>query len=377
VPALLALSTLSSLRRVATRLAACVALALAGCAVDTGPAREAPRPAEVRARIVAMLPANVPDRAGWAVDVYAAFAALRIDPSAANLCAALSVTEQESSFRADPTVPNLAKIVWEEIDRRAEQAGVPRLVVRAALQLRSRDGRSYSDRIDAARTEKELSELFVDFIGSVPMGRRLFAGYNPVRTGGPMQVSIDFAERHAKEKPYPYPIDGTVRDEVFTRRGGLYFGIAHLLDYPANYDALVYRYADFNAGRYASRNAAFQNAVSKASGIPLERDGDLIREGSDKPGNTEAAVRSLAPRLDMSDSAIRRALEQGDRDEFSESRLYQRVFALAEQVERKALPRAVIPDIRLQSPKITRPLTTEWFARRVDDRHKRCVARVG
>jgi hypothetical protein len=190
-------------------------------------------------------------------------------------------------------------------------------------------------------------------------------------------VSIDFAERHAKEKPYPYPVTGTMRDEVFSRRGGLYFGIAHLLDYRVRYDALIYRYADFNAGRFASRNAGFQNAVSKASGIPLELDGDLIREGSDKPGSTEAAVRSLGPRLDLSDSAIRGGLEQGDRADFEQSRLYQRVFELAEQIERRPLPRAVIPNIRLQSPKITRPLTTEWFARRVDDRHKRCMARAG
>ena len=368
------LGVLRSLRAHRSWLAAAGLAALAGCAVDDRPAGEPPRPAEVRARIVAMLPATVPDRAGWATDIYAAFAALRIEPSRANLCAAVAVTAQESSFRADPTVPNLAKIVWEEIDRRAEQAGVPRLLVRAALQLRSRDGRSYSERIDAARTEKQLSELFVEFIGSVPLGQRLFAGYNPVRTGGPMQVSIDFAERHAKEEPYPYPINGTVRDEVFSRRGGLYFGIAHLLDYPADYDALIYRYADFNAGRYASRNAAFQNAVSKASGIPLELDGDLVREGSGKPGSTEAAVRSLAPRLDMSDGAIRRALEQGDRADLGESRLFQRVFELAEGIERRPLPRAVIPAIRLHSPKFTRPLTTEWFARRVDDRHRRCMA---
>jgi hypothetical protein len=351
---------------------------LAGCAVEpTQPSAPPPRPAEVRAQIVSLLPATVADRAGWAVDIYAAFAALRLEPSPAHLCAVLAVTEQESTFRADPTVPNLAKITWEEIDRRAERAGVPRLLVHAALQLRSSDGRSYSQRIDQAKTEKELSQLFVDFIGTVPMGQRLFAGYNPVRTGGPMQVSIDFAERHAKEKPYPYPVTGTMRDEVFSRRGGLYFGIAHLLDYRVRYDALIYRYADFNAGRFASRNAGFQNAVSKASGIPLELDGDLIREGSDKPGSTEAAVRSLGPRLDLSDSAIRGGLEQGDRADFEQSRLYQRVFELAEQIERRPLPRAVIPNIRLQSPKITRPLTTEWFARRVDDRHKRCMARAG
>ena len=353
--------------------------ALAGCAVEPQPTRAQPRPEEVRARIVSLLPAGLSDRAGWAVDIYAALAALRIDPGPGNLCAVLAVTEQESTFRADPTVPGLSRIVWEEIDRRAEQAGVPKLLVRGALQLRSPDGRSYSERIDTARTEKELSDLFVDFIGEVPLGRRLFADYNPVRTGGPMQVSIDFAERHAREKPYPYPLDGPVRNEVFSRRGGLYFGIAHLLDYPARYDSPIYRFADFNAGRYASRNAAFQNAVSKASGIPLDLDGDLLRRGGDsgRPGSTEAAVRSLGPRLDMSDSAIRRGLGQEDETDFEKSRLYERVFALAEQLERRALPRAIVPNIKLQSPKITRPLTTDWFARRVDERHKRCMARAG
>jgi len=37
----------------------------------------------------------------------------------------------------------------------------------------------------------------------------------------------------------------------------------------------------------------------------------------------------------------------------------------------------VIPRIDLHSPKITRPLTTEWFARRVDERYQRCLARAG
>ena len=86
------------------------------------------------------------------------------------------------------------------------------------------------------KTEKELSEIFEDFIGMVPLGERMFGGLNPVRTGGPMQVSVAFAEEHAEAKTYPYPVHGTIRDEVFTRRGGMYFGIAHLLDYPASYD---------------------------------------------------------------------------------------------------------------------------------------------
>jgi hypothetical protein len=123
---------------------------------------------------------------------------------------------------------------------------------------------------------------------------------------------------------------------------------------------------------------AFQNAVSVASGITLDLDGDLVVPGGDRarPGSTEAALRSLAARLDLGESEIRRALEQESRADFEQTRVYARVFELAEQVGRRPLPRAVLPQIRLHSPKITRPLTTEWFARRVDERFQRCVAKA-
>jgi len=212
----------------------------------------------------------------------------------------------------------------------------------------------------------------------VPLGERLFARLNPVRTGGPMQVGIAFSEEHASNRPYPYPLAGSIRNEVFTRRGGMYFGIAHLLDYPASYERHRYRFADFNAGRYASRNAAFQSAVSLVSGIPLELDGDLIRfdEDASKPGSTELAVRAIAARIGMSQREIRSALEQGDSHAFEQSELYGKVFELADRLDRRPVPRAVVPKIALKSPKITRKLTTEWFADRVDERHRRCLARA-
>src|SRR3546814_7570166 len=117
----------------------------------------------------------------------------------------------------------------------------------------------------------------------------------------------------------------------------------HLLGYRASYTEPLYRFADFNAGWQASRNAAFQAAVSRASGIELALDGDLLRPGAslDDPGATERAVRAL--RLDMGDAAIRRALEKGDAAEFEDTDLYARVFALAEAAEGKPLPRAVLP----------------------------------
>jgi hypothetical protein len=361
------------------RLAAlALAVAVSGCAVD-GTFREAPvSPQAIRAEITALVPTNVADRAGWAEDIQTAFSALRLDATPTNVCAVLAITEQESSFRADPNVPNLPALARAEIFRRAERAGVPQLAVRMALQLQSPTGKTYDERLDAVRTERELSLIFEDFTGIVPLGQRLLADYNPVRTGGPMQVSIAFAEQFARERGYPYETDDTIRHEVFTRRGGLYFGIAHLLDYPAAYGQMIYRFADFNAGRYASRNAAFQQAVSVASGKALDLDGDLLLNASNPhapPGETEAAVLSLAPALGISVTAIRRELQHGDSADFDRSPLHAKVFALAEQRSGRRLPRAVVPKIELKSPKITRKLTTEWFARRVDERHQRCLAR--
>ncbi len=359
-------------------LASAAVLLAAGCATPPPPAAPSLPPAEARALIARVLPSSLADRAGWATDIHAAFASMDLPANAASLCAAVAVTEQESGFRVDPVVPGLAAMAWKEIDAQAERAGVPRLVVRTALRLTSPDGRSYAERIDAARTEKQLSDIFDDFIGIVPLGRSFFANRNPVRTGGPMQVGVAFAQAQAQAKGYPYPVAGTIRNEVFTRRGGLYFGIAHLLDYAAPYDRPLFRFADFNAGRWASRNAAFQNAVAVASGVPLDLDGDLIRHAAaaGEPGATELATRTLARRLGMTAGEIRRDLERGGERGFEHTTLHERVYALAERTNGRALPRAVLPRIALASPKITRKLTTEWFARRVDERHQRCLARA-
>jgi hypothetical protein len=366
---------MSTLRCVAF---ACAAL-LAGCAVQRPADEAAPAlsPSQARVLIAKLLPADLRDASGWSTDIYAAFATLRIAPTPSNICAVVAVTEQVSGFRAAPSVPGLGAIAWREIARRADAAGVPAFAVHAALRLNSPSGESYAERIDRAKTERELSDIFDDFIGMVPLGRRLFADWNPVRTGGPMQVGVRFAEAQAAKASYPYPVDGSIRHEVFTRRGGMYFGIAHLLDYRAAYDARLYRFADYNAGRWASRNAALQNALSTASGIPLALDGDLVRsdDRSAPPGSTELAARVIAERLDMSAEAIRRDLERGEGEGLERSALYQRAFALADKLEGRPLPRAVVPRIELKSPKIKRQLTTDWFAHRVDERYRRCIAR--
>ena len=187
-------------------VAACCAV-LSGCATSDGgdAGRTGLDAGESRALIARLLPPGTSDRVGWATDIYAAFATQDIAATPENFCAVLAVTEQESTFRADPPVPGLAAIAWREIDRQAERVGVPKFAVLAALRLPSSNGKSYSDRIDAVTTEKQLSEIFEDFIGMVPLGKTFLASRNPVRTGGPMQVSIAFAEAHAAANRYPTP----------------------------------------------------------------------------------------------------------------------------------------------------------------------------
>lgn len=333
-----------------------------------------------KARIARLISPTVKDRSGWAEDLYAAFSHLGIVHASETYCAAIAIIEQESAFQADPVVPGLPDIVHRELDRRAERYGVPKMLIAAALKTTSSTGRTYEQRIDALRTERQLSELFDDMISELPLGRQLLADYNPVHTGGPMQVGIAFAEQHVQERRYPYPMPRALRDELFTRRGGVYFGSAMLLDYPAPYEDIVYRLADYNAGRYASRNAAFQAALARWSKQALLPDGDLLRyqngKPSEVPSQVELVLRSRAAALQMSAPQIRRELLLEKSAAFGDSPLYARVFALADQAAGRPLARQMLPRIDLDSPKFERKLTTEGFARRVAQRHQACLMRA-
>ena len=100
------------------------------------------------------IPKGVSDRAGWITDIYAGFTVQDLAPTRESVCAVVAVIEQESNFQVNPVIPGLGAIAWREIDSRAQRVGVPRILLHGALALRSPNGKTYSERIDAARTER-------------------------------------------------------------------------------------------------------------------------------------------------------------------------------------------------------------------------------
>lgn len=178
--------------RFAALLPLAIAIILAGCATTEAPRGPAMTAAEARALAARLLPESVGARNAWAPDIHAAMVVLEVPVTPENICAVVAITDQESNFRVDPPVPGPPGIAWKEIDARRERAGIPEFMLDAALSLESPTGRTHRQRIDAVKTEQQLSRIFEDFIGMVPMGKTFFADRNPVRTGGPMQVSIEF-----------------------------------------------------------------------------------------------------------------------------------------------------------------------------------------
>lgn len=374
-------------------LAVTVALVLAGCASeppkDTRTVVKVPPPPPVTHKatvkvvpppepltplelVGSLLPPGLEDRGGWAADIVAAFEALRIAPNRTNVCAVLAEIEQESSFQSEPVVFGLPRIVRQELEARRQKYGIPQWLMDKSLAMRSPNGKTYNERIDTLRTENDVNDLYQDMISEIPLGKKFLADYNPVRTGGPMQVNVSFASSHAATRRYPFAHDGSLRNTLFTRRGGLYFGIAYLLDYPANYESMRFRFADYNAGRYSSRNAAFQKAVSSLSGTPLRLDGDLLnyRDGVaiEDASRTMQALLAIAPRLNMDRDEIFRNLMLEKSFAFEQSLLYRRVYARA-----FSMPRATIPEIVVRGPKVTRKLTTASYVQKVERRYRNCL----
>ena len=349
---------------------------------------------EAAALALRVVPAQKNPR-GWGADVHRALEKNGIRPTRRNFCSVMAVIEQESTYTANPEVKGLGRLAEKEIT--AKLSALPLLPgaavegVKLFLAAKPTPEKSYLKLIRAAKTERDLDLVFRNMafflfrqfassrlLNTPALARRVDA-INPVGTLGSMQVSIAYAigeVEKAKGTRLGMASIWKLRDELYTRPGGVDYGTRMLLGYRAGYGSRLHVFADYNAGRYASRNAAFQHMVSELSGAKLALDGDLlIYDGGTpkaEPSATETALRSLAP--ERPPSAIRADLLKEKDYAFRDTATYERVAeAYAEKTGRKA-PYAMLPQIRLTGPKIRHGMTTEIFARAVMRRYERCMA---
>src|SRR3569623_443049 len=130
---------------------------------------------------------------------------------------------------------------------------------------------------------------------------------------------------------------------------------------------------------YRANHPALFEAAAWAGRL-ADLDGDLLtndRNGdpSDRESASERAAQSFAARHapELTPEGIRRDLLEEKTLAFEETETY-RAVAAADQRAGRPAEYARLPALALNSPKLTRPLSTAWFARAVDRRYQTCLA---
>ncbi|KAK0342682.1 hypothetical protein LTR94_021356 [Friedmanniomyces endolithicus] len=234
------------------------------------------------------------------------------------------------------------------------------------------------------KTERELDELYREIFDYMSkhyhvsaltgaaklVGQDVGEKMNPITTLGSMQVHIGYAKDNKREGGSM----ADLRTDLYSQYGGLYYGIHRLMMYPADYDKPLYRFADYNSGMYSSRNAAFQK---------LDLDGDLLLYGKD---SSPKSAKSQSERELISVFAqhnilvtprqIRSDLKKEKEKKFEDTATYRAVTKLYQEVTKKEPFYAMMPEVVISGPKLSRDYNTNWFATRVNGRYQTCMQRA-
>lgn len=325
-----------------------------------------------------LIPTRVRDRNGWSRDILRTFSNQNLLVTPDNVCAVIAVIQVESGFDPKPKTSNLRKSIERGIEEKYGMAAL--LAARVALDAKRDNVRriTYWQRIEKAEREYEADRAVRDFLADFGI-KSLFDDYDFFKTVGSMQVSVSYAREQAMLKGMG---DRQMREFLYSRLGGIYFGTLRLLGYPVAYSDLIYRFADYNVGMYASRNVAVQQQVVRLTGHRLSLDGDLLRYGKSgaavkEIGESERviveAVRRYEPNLDS--RAIRNDLLLEKTIAFENTGTYLAIKR-AYQGKYGEAPYARLPGVEIKSPKITSKFTTAQFATRVNSRYVSCLKQI-
>lgn len=295
-----------------------------------------------------------------------------------HVCAVAAVISQVSGFSIAPENSRMASILRKKIES-AETNEVLRFIIETRLDQKASNGRTFRENIDSVASELDFEQWYDEFT-SASITKPILLVLNKdasdlVTTIGSMQVSVKFAEEYPK-KPLNAGF-GSVRNMLYTCKGGVFYGTAYLLDYKHNYDDWKYVFADFNAGHYSSRNAGFQKMLAKLTKKTVVQDGDLMsyENGDIKPSTTyETFIGFLKKKgMEFDEGRIRKDFSKEKSYDFENTWSYTTIA----EMHRKKYGRtiyAVLPDIPLNSPKfVSKNLSTKWFAQRVKSRYNHCM----
>jgi Protein of unknown function (DUF1615) len=350
---------------------------------------------ETTAKLIRAAEKSVVDAGGWALDLHDVLQQHDLPQSRENVCAAIAVIDQESNFIADPPVAGLGKLSEKALRDKFKKIPVGGGLALRWLENNPSPQASFMLRIRNARTERDLDLAYralVDYAGKTTsldvvlrlgLLNKIIEEKNDIDTIGSMQVAVKFAMAETKKRRWlPMTLDDVygVRDYLYTRQGGMYFGVQQLLAYDTGYNQKLFRFADYNAGRYAARNASFQRVVAQLSGHVLALDGDLLRYGKDDKAlnivtSTEAAMRAANSehKLGLDDKTIRADLLKEKQLGFTSTRSYLSFRDRFAVTTHKAAVFALVPEIALNSPKLSRGFSTRLFSESVNKRYQACM----
>ncbi len=381
-------------------LTACISLAACGdnawWSSDKDPEMEADQ-------IRKVIPARVNDRESWSQDIFDIMQELSIPKTKQNVCSIVAVVDQESNFVADPTVPGLGAKAVEEINSRLKEKFEAKLGEKIGgtvagyfedvLKNQPSPENNYMSQMRKVQTERELDLLYREIFDYMAqhyhvsaltgaaklVGQDIGEKLNPITTLGSMQVHINYAKEHKRKAGGI----AELRNDLYTQYGGLYYGIHRLMEYPANYDEAIYRFADYNSGMYSSRNAAFQKMLGALTEAEISLDGDLLlynKDGDVKSTQSQTEKELIAVfaqnNILVTPRQIRADLKKEKEKKFEDTQTYLAVQKLYQKKTNKEPMYAVMPQVVISGPKLSRDYNTNWFASRVNGRYEQCMLKA-
>ncbi|WP_336141927.1 DUF1615 family protein [Acinetobacter sp. 102] len=354
-------------------------------------------------QITKVLPPRVNDRQSWSQDIFDIMQQLSIPKTKQNVCSIVAVVDQESNFVADPAVPGLGEKAVQEINTRLKEKFEAKLgetiggtvagYFEDVLKNQPSPENNYMSQMRKVRTERELDLLYREIFDYMSkhyhvsaltgaaklVGQDIGEKMNPITTLGSMQVHINYAKEHKRQSGNI----AELRNDLYTQYGGLYYGIHRLMEYSVDYDKAIYRFADYNSGMYSSRNAAFQKMLEVIQGKDLDLDGDLLLYNKD--GNVQSALSQSEKevisaftnnKILVTPRQIRADLKKEKEKKFEDTQTYLAVQKLYQSKTNKEPIYAIMPEVVISGPKLSRDYNTNWFASRVNGRYETCMQRA-